>query len=109
MQVTVKRTAYHSVLLVNGLLAPLLAGPTFKSFRIPTDNSQPRHIFLGSDGNKCFTEFNADRVSQITPDGVVTEVKKVKGGPWGIGAGVDNTIWFTLFDGNKIARVRVGP
>jgi hypothetical protein len=39
-----EKTTYHSVLLVIGLLAPLLAGPTFKAFRIPTDNSQPRHI-----------------------------------------------------------------
>src|SRR5918992_1538267 len=48
-----------------------IAGPQFaaslgrfKQFRIPTDNSQPRHIVLGSDGNMWFTESEID-VSQI--------------------------------------------
>jgi len=34
----------------------------------------------------------------------VTEVQKVKGGPWGIGRGAGNTIWITLFDGNQVGR-----
>ena len=29
-----------------------------KQFRVPTDNSQPRHITAGSDGNLWFTEGN---------------------------------------------------
>ena len=31
------------------------------------------------------------------------------GGPWGIGVGLDNTIWLTQFDGNKVSRFRVVP
>ena len=51
------------------ILAPLLAGPTFKSFRIPTDNSQPREIALGPDGNMWFTksEFNVSQIGRIDP------------------------------------------
>ena len=48
--------ALNGALLGAVILAPLMAGSTFKSFRIPTDNSQPREIVLGSDGNMWFTE-----------------------------------------------------
>ncbi len=56
MRLQVNKTALNGVMLAVGILAPLLAGPTFKSFRIPTANSQPREIALGSDGNMWFTE-----------------------------------------------------
>jgi streptogramin lyase len=36
----------------------------FRSFRIPTDSSEPRDITMGSDGHMWFTESNID-VSQI--------------------------------------------
>src|SRR5215203_1907646 len=29
---------------------------SFKQFRVPTDNSEPSHITVGSDGNLWFTE-----------------------------------------------------
>ena len=64
MRMLVNKIALNGTLLALGILAPVLAGPTFKSFRIPTDNSQPRHIVLGCDGNMWFTESNID-VSQI--------------------------------------------
>jgi virginiamycin B lyase len=69
----------------------------------------PRDIVTGPDGNLWFTEYDAGMLARITPDGVVTQVQKVRGGPWGIGQGAGNTIWLTLFDGNKVARYRVGP
>jgi virginiamycin B lyase len=63
----------------------------------------------GPDGNLWFTEYNAEQLSRITPAGIVTQVQKVRGGPWGIGLGLNNTLWITQFDGNKISRFRVGP
>ena len=48
-------------------------------------------------------------LARIATGGVVTEVQKVRGGPWGIGRGLGNTIWLTRFDGNRVARFRVGP
>ncbi len=67
--------------------------------------SQPRDIVLGPDGNVWFTEYNAEAVSMITPAGVVSRVKTIRGGPWGIGVGPNNSIWVTLMDDNKIASL----
>jgi streptogramin lyase len=67
--------------------APLGA---LKQFRVPTDNSQPRHIAVGSDGNLWFTEGNEvftpgpdpdgggtfhRNVGRITPTGEITEFR----------------------------------
>src|SRR4051794_13016481 len=43
----------------------------FKSFRVPTANSQPRQITLGSDGNMWFTEsaFDVSQIGVVDPDG----------------------------------------
>jgi streptogramin lyase len=59
-----------------------------KQFRVPTDNSQPRHITVGSDGNLWFTEGNEiftpdpemggtfhNQIGRITPAGVITEFR----------------------------------
>jgi virginiamycin B lyase len=40
-----------------------------KQFRVPTDNSQPRHIAVGSDGNLWFTEGNEVFTPGPDPDG----------------------------------------
>jgi virginiamycin B lyase len=63
---------------------------SFKQFRVPTDNSEPRHITVGSDGNLWFTE-GADfftpnddpdtggtfhnQIGRITPTGEITEFR----------------------------------
>ncbi|HEU0014021.1 MAG TPA: hypothetical protein VFQ45_10075 [Longimicrobium sp.] len=75
---------------------------TITEFALETP-SQPRGIVLGPDGNVWFTEYLAEQLSMITPDGVVTRVQRIRGGPWGIGVGADNSIWVTLFDDNKLA------
>ena len=99
MQLTVRKTAYHSVLLIIGLLAPLMAGPTFKSFRIPTDNSQPIDIVLGSDGNMWFTEseINVSQIGRIDAQGNITEfvVPTQFSQPSDIVAGADGALWFS--------------
>ena len=68
--------------------------------------SGPSDIVTGSDGNLWFTKFDANQLSQITPNGVVTDVQKlVKGsGPFGIGRAADGAIWITLLKGNKLGR-----
>jgi virginiamycin B lyase len=72
-------------------------------FPVP-DRSEPRDIVAGPDGNLWFTEFAAEQLSQITPDGVITPVQRVRGGPWGIGRGADGAIWLTQISGNRVAR-----
>jgi virginiamycin B lyase len=58
----------------------------------------------GPDGNVWFTEFNTEQLSRITPAGVVTDVQKARGGPFGIARAADGTIWLTLLSGNKIGQ-----
>jgi virginiamycin B lyase len=84
-----------------GRLDPLTGVITEFSLTPP---SQPRDIVAGPDGNLWFTEYNAGQLSQVTPDGVVTPVQRVRGGTWGIGRGADGAIWLTQIDGNKVAR-----
>src|SRR5215213_5900985 len=57
-------------------IAPSLGkAGSFKNFRIPTDNSQPRQIVLGSDGAMWFTEseFNVSQIGRIDLQGNITE------------------------------------
>ena len=80
---------------------PLFAASVgrFKSFRIPTDNSQPRHITLGSDGNMWFTESQLDvaQIGRVDPDGNITEfvVPNRSSQPDDIVSGPDGALWFT--------------
>ena len=45
---------------LGAMLSAAQAAPVGKltQFKVPTDNSQPRHIAVGSDGNLWFTEGN---------------------------------------------------
>jgi streptogramin lyase len=47
-------------IVLGAMLSAVQAAPvgTLKQFRVPTDNSQPRYIAVGSDGNFWFTEGN---------------------------------------------------
>src|SRR5262245_59133725 len=102
MRLQINKFAYHSMLLV-GILAPLLAGPAFKSFRIPTANSQPREIVLGSDGNMWFTEseLNVSQIGRIDGNGNITEfvVPTRFSQPSDIVSGPDGALWFTAPSG----------
>ena len=69
-----------------------------------TLQSQPSDIVTGTDGNLWFTEFNTEFLSQVTPAGVVTDVQKARGGPFGIGRASDGAIWIALMSGNKLGR-----
>jgi streptogramin lyase len=107
---TVRMPVLRLVLLITGLSmllvgAALAAAPlgSLKQHRLPTDNSQPRAIANGSDGNRWFTEgseFLPATIGRITPAGDVTEF-----GPacdfcilTDIAQGPDNILYFTSND-----------
>jgi streptogramin lyase len=63
---------------LGAMLSAAQAAPfaSLKQFRVPTDNSQPRSITNGSDGNLWFTEgteFVPSQIGRITPAGDITE------------------------------------
>jgi streptogramin lyase len=77
---------------LGAMLSAAQAAPvgTLKQFPVPTDNSQPRHITVGSDGNLWFTEGNEiftpnpdpetggtfhRNIGRITPAGNITEFR----------------------------------
>jgi virginiamycin B lyase len=70
-----------------------------KSFKIPTDNSRPHDITLGSDGNVWFTESQLDvsQIGRIDGRGDITEfpVPNRFSQPSDIVAGPDGALWFT--------------
>jgi virginiamycin B lyase len=66
------------VVLLGATLSAAEAAPfaSLKQFRVPTDNSQPRSITHGSDGNRWFTlgtEFVPSKIGRITPAGEIAE------------------------------------
>src|SRR3712207_3436582 len=78
--------------LSGAMLSTAQAAPfaSLKQFRVPTDDSQPRHITVGSDGNLWFTEGNEfftpdpdpemggtfhNQIGRITPAGEITEFR----------------------------------
>jgi len=73
----------------------------FKSFRIPTNNSQPEGITLGPDGNMWFAEAAANQIGRIDPKGKITEfvVPQPFSAPVDIVAGADGALWFTEASG----------
>jgi virginiamycin B lyase len=69
-----------SALLFMWLIPALQAAPIggLKQYKIPTANSEPRAIALGSDGNMWFTESSPNlpaTIGRITPAGTVTEFR----------------------------------
>ena len=93
------RTAPPTALRQSG--PPLFAMPVghFKSFIVPTNNSQPRHITLGSDGNIWFTESQLDvaQIGRVDARGRITEfvVPNASSQPDDIVSGPDGALWFT--------------
>jgi virginiamycin B lyase len=63
---------------LGAMLSTAQAAPfaSLKQFRVPTDNSQPRSITNGSDGNRWFTtgtEFVPSEIGRITPAGEIDQ------------------------------------
>src|SRR5262249_47071764 len=72
-------------------------------FSIPTANSSPLGITVGSDGNLWFTEVNAFQIGRISTSGVVTEFHLATTGfrPISITLGRDGALWFTEMNINN--------
>ncbi|HVS12227.1 MAG TPA: hypothetical protein VMS76_20365 [Planctomycetota bacterium] len=78
----------------------------FRSWPIPSPNSQPIEIALGNYGNLWFTEQNASRVARITPRGSITEFSlPTFGFPNDITSGPDGNVWFTERFSQRIGKV----
>ena len=73
------------------------------------DAGMTNDIAAGPDGNLWVTLYNAGQLARVTPAGVITEMQKIRGGPWGIGRGTGNDLWITVFDDSKVARYTVMP
>jgi len=76
-------------------------------FHIPTKDSEPTYITLGSDGALWFTENYAGKIGRVTTGGVFTEYNvngTFSNGPAAISAGRDGTIWFGRW--GYIARIQ---
>src|SRR5215467_1518540 len=73
----------------------------FKSFRIPTNNSQPEGITLGPDTNMWFAEAAANQIGRIDQQGTITEfvVPQLSSAPVDIVAEADGALWFTAESG----------
>ena len=75
------------------------SNPRFKSFMVPSSNSQPRDITLGSDGNVWFTEsvLDAAKIARIDAKGRITEfpVPNASCQASDIVLGADGALWFT--------------
>ncbi len=86
-------------------------GGTITEYPIPTVNSAPTSMALGSDGNLWFTEENsfANKIGTINPTThVITEYSAGISPfvfPYQITSNPDGNLYFTEYDGNKIARI----
>src|SRR5687768_6814166 len=71
--------------------------PSFVEYQIPTPNSNSNGITIGPDGNIWFTEFEANKIGRMTPDGLFTEfnVPTANSHPVYITTGPDGNLWFT--------------
>jgi streptogramin lyase len=76
-------------------------------YPIPTQNSSPRIIALGSDGNMWFSEHNSGKMGRITPEGVITEfdLSSPDSQPRAIALGSDGNIWIGMFAASRVARI----
>jgi hypothetical protein len=75
--------------------------------RLPTSSSSPHGIVAGSDGNLWFTDWGANDIGRITPDGTVTKfpIPTANSSPACIAVGPDRNLWFTEANAGKIARL----
>jgi uncharacterized protein (TIGR03437 family) len=67
-----------------------------------------QYLTVGPDGQLWFTDWQADRIYQVTTAGVLTYFSMTQGiEPWGMTAGADGALWITERHGNKIARMTI--
>jgi virginiamycin B lyase len=80
---------------------------TITEYKIPTPESSPEAIVIGSDGAAWFTETVGNKIGRISSNGTITEyaVPTENSAPSGITLGPDGAIWFTECNGNNIGRI----
>jgi virginiamycin B lyase len=87
-----------------GLITP--PGPAQK---IPLDTSDPFGVAFGADGAYWIARSSKDDLARLTTDGQVSYLKgfSISGnvGPRKVAAGPNNTLWVTLDQQDKVARV----
>jgi virginiamycin B lyase len=71
-----------------------------------TPGTGPQNIAADSNGSVWFTQVVKGNIARIDTADVITEGKTVKGSePFGIVVAPDNNPWYTMLEGNKIARL----
>jgi virginiamycin B lyase len=79
----------------------------FVEFQIPTANSQPEGITLGSDANIWFTEYAGNKIGTVTNSGAITEfaIPTAASGSSYIAPGAGNDLWFAETSADAIGRI----
>jgi virginiamycin B lyase len=78
---------------------------TFTEYPIPA-NGVALELTAGAGGNTWFTVVKSDAIGRISERGEITEfqIPTPRSGPFAIGIGPDDAIWFAERGANKIAR-----
>jgi streptogramin lyase len=71
----------------------------------PTGQVDPFGIAFGTDGAYWVANFNSTTIGRLTPEGQYTTLDGFSAGPRRIAAGPGNTLWVSLEQADKIARV----
>lgn len=85
----------------------MTTGGVFNEFALPA-GSDPADIAYGSDGNFFVTEPGTNRIAELTPAGVVTQIDSgltAGAQPESITAGPDGNLWFTEPGADRIGRM----
>jgi virginiamycin B lyase len=111
-----------TVLAACGKGTPLTAGtasppPPFNpqvtsEYAIPTKNSVPLGITLGTDGNIWFTEQRVGKIGELDESAKFTETvtPTAKSQPTGIASGPNGLVWFTERNVGKVGQIQLtGP
>jgi virginiamycin B lyase len=85
---------------------PPPTGNFIVEFLVPTASAGLRDITHGPCW-EFFTEFNGSKIGRISMTGQIVEYKTLThgAGPWGVGVGFDQNLWFTENLANKIGRM----
>jgi virginiamycin B lyase len=80
---------------------------TYDSFQLPSHNDQYHGLVAGPDGNVWATEYTANKIARVTPEGHIDEfnVPTANSGPFSIAVGPDGNLWFTENLASKVARI----
>jgi streptogramin lyase len=73
--------------------------------RIDRPNIDPTGIVLGQDGAYWMANFGGRSLSRLTTDGRVTDLSGLAGGPRRIATGPGGTLWLSLEQERRVARV----